>query len=116
MDAWKKVSPNIDPPKTPLSFMKPRPLTPAVIPSKLTVNFVLPYQSEISSKEVWFGLLCALPDLGYVYCLFDLVLLDLVARVYLFDANPPDFDLIVDVVNLFGDFCTLDGIRLELYT
>jgi len=52
VEAWKKVSPNIDPPMTPLSFMKPRPPTPASIPSKLTVNFVLPYQSEISSKEV----------------------------------------------------------------
>ncbi|OAY66304.1 ATP synthase subunit delta', mitochondrial [Ananas comosus] len=32
--------------------MKPRPPTPSSIPSKLTVNFVLPYQSEISNKEV----------------------------------------------------------------
>lgn len=52
VEAWKKVSPSVDPPKTPLSFMKPRPPIPASIPSKLTVNFVLPYQSEISSKEV----------------------------------------------------------------
>ncbi|KAJ6804417.1 ATP synthase subunit delta', mitochondrial-like [Iris pallida] len=52
VEAWKKISPNVDPPKTPLSFMKPRPPTPSTIPSKLTVNFVLPYQSEISSKEV----------------------------------------------------------------
>ncbi|KAJ6845600.1 ATP synthase subunit delta', mitochondrial-like [Iris pallida] len=52
VEAWKKVSPNVESPKTPLSFMKPRPPTPASIPAKLTVNFVLPYQSEISSKEV----------------------------------------------------------------
>lgn len=52
IQAWKKVAPNIDPPKTPSAFMKPRPPTPSTIPSKLTVNFVLPYQSEISSKEV----------------------------------------------------------------
>ncbi|KAG0449856.1 hypothetical protein HPP92_027073 [Vanilla planifolia] len=52
VDAWKKVAPNIDPPKTPLAFMKPRPPIPSTIPSKLTVNFVLPYQSEISNKEV----------------------------------------------------------------
>ena len=52
MEAWKKVAPNIEPPKTPLSFMKPRPPTPSSIPSKLTVNFVLPYASELSSKEV----------------------------------------------------------------
>ncbi|XP_043716946.1 ATP synthase subunit delta', mitochondrial-like [Telopea speciosissima] len=52
IEAWKKVIPNIDPPKTPLSFMQPRPSTPSSIPSKLTVNFVLPYQSELSSKEV----------------------------------------------------------------
>lgn len=52
VDAWKKAIPNIDPPKTPLSFMQPRPPTPSSIPSKLTVNFVLPYASELSSKEV----------------------------------------------------------------
>ncbi|MCL7043892.1 hypothetical protein MKW94_011425 [Papaver nudicaule] len=52
IDAWKKASPNMDPPKTPLTFMNPRPATPSSIPTKLTVNFVLPYQSELSSKEV----------------------------------------------------------------
>ncbi|KAF3782113.1 ATP synthase subunit delta' [Nymphaea thermarum] len=52
IEAWRKVVPNIDPPKTPLSFMSPRPPVPSSIPSKLTVNFVLPYQSELSSKEV----------------------------------------------------------------
>ncbi|PKU62163.1 ATP synthase subunit delta', mitochondrial [Dendrobium catenatum] len=52
LEAWKKAAPNIDPPKTPLAFMKPRPPTPSSIPSKLTLNFVLPYQSEISNKEV----------------------------------------------------------------
>lgn len=52
VEAWKKVNPIIDPPKTPLSFMRPRPPTPSSIPSKLTVNFVLPYKSELSSKEV----------------------------------------------------------------
>ncbi|XP_008794858.2 ATP synthase subunit delta', mitochondrial-like [Phoenix dactylifera] len=52
VEAWKKVAPNLEPPKTPLSFMRPRPPTPSSIPSKLTVNFVLPYQSEISNKEV----------------------------------------------------------------
>ncbi|PKA56332.1 ATP synthase subunit delta', mitochondrial [Apostasia shenzhenica] len=52
VEAWKKVAPNIEPPKTPLAFMKPRPPTPSSIPAKLTVNFVLPYQSEISNKEV----------------------------------------------------------------
>lgn len=44
--------PNIDPPKTPSAFMKPRPATPTSIPSKLTVNFVLPYASELANKEV----------------------------------------------------------------
>ncbi|KAG6515494.1 ATP synthase subunit delta', mitochondrial-like [Zingiber officinale] len=52
VEAWRKVAPNVDPPKTPLAFMKPRPSTPASIPTKLTVNFVLPYQSEIANKEV----------------------------------------------------------------
>eukprot|EP01018_Ginkgo_biloba_P016090 Gb_37041 [translate_table: standard] len=50
--AWKKVAPTIDPPRIPSSFMKPRPPIPGTIPSKLTVNFVLPYQSELSGKEV----------------------------------------------------------------
>ncbi|KAF8013800.1 hypothetical protein BT93_I1604 [Corymbia citriodora subsp. variegata] len=52
VEAWKKVIPNIDPPKTPLSYMQPRPATPSAIPSKLTVNFVLPYASELAAKEV----------------------------------------------------------------
>ncbi|KDP28899.1 hypothetical protein JCGZ_14670 [Jatropha curcas] len=51
VEAWKKVIPNMEPPKTPLSFMQPRPPTPSSIPSKLTVNFVLPYASELSNKE-----------------------------------------------------------------
>ncbi|VVB08212.1 unnamed protein product [Arabis nemorensis] len=52
VEAWKKVAPNMDPPQTPSSFMKPRPSTPSSIPTKLTVNFVLPYASELSGKEV----------------------------------------------------------------
>jgi len=50
--AWKKVAPNMEPPKTPLTFMKPRPAVPGSIPTKVTINFVLPYQVELSSKEV----------------------------------------------------------------
>jgi F-type H+-transporting ATPase subunit delta len=53
VEAWNKVAPNIEPPKTPLSLMQPRPPTPASIPTKLTVNFVLPYKSEIANKEVY---------------------------------------------------------------
>ncbi|OIW18838.1 hypothetical protein TanjilG_25281 [Lupinus angustifolius] len=52
VEAWKKVSPHIDPPKTPLSYLKPRPSIPSSLPTKLTVNFVLPYSSELASKEV----------------------------------------------------------------
>ncbi|CAN6183462.1 unnamed protein product [Urochloa humidicola] len=52
VEAWKKVAPNIEPPATPMSLMQPRPPTPATIPTKLTVNFVLPYKSEIANKEV----------------------------------------------------------------
>lgn len=37
---------------TPSAFMNPRPATPSSIPSKLSVNFVLPYSSELSGKEV----------------------------------------------------------------
>uniref|UniRef100_A0A0E0I125 ATP synthase subunit delta', mitochondrial n=1 Tax=Oryza nivara TaxID=4536 RepID=A0A0E0I125_ORYNI len=51
-EAWKKVAPNIEAPATPMSLMQPRPPTLAAIPSKLTVNFVLPYKSEIANKEV----------------------------------------------------------------
>ncbi|KAK8555487.1 hypothetical protein V6N13_046016 [Hibiscus sabdariffa] len=52
VEAWNKAMPNMDPPKTPLSFIQPRPDTPSSIPSKLTVNFVLPYASELATKEV----------------------------------------------------------------
>ncbi|CAK9133466.1 unnamed protein product [Ilex paraguariensis] len=52
VESWKKAMPNIEPPKTPLAFMVPRPGTPSSIPTKLTVNFVLPYASELSAKEV----------------------------------------------------------------
>ncbi|GMP69747.1 hypothetical protein CsSME_00028888 [Camellia sinensis var. sinensis] len=51
VEAWRKLIPNIEPPKTPSSFMTPRPSTPASIPTKLTVNFVLPYSSQLSNKE-----------------------------------------------------------------
>nr|GLL40397.1 ATP synthase subunit delta', mitochondrial [Ipomoea trifida]GMD19108.1 ATP synthase subunit delta', mitochondrial [Ipomoea batatas]GME12138.1 ATP synthase subunit delta', mitochondrial [Ipomoea batatas] len=52
VEAWKKLIPNVDPPKTPSAYMAPRPATPSSIPSKLTVNFVLPYSSELAGKEV----------------------------------------------------------------
>ncbi|KAB1202684.1 ATP synthase subunit delta', mitochondrial [Morella rubra] len=52
IESWKKVIPNIEPPKTPSHFMQPRPATPSSLPSKMTVNFVLPYASELSAKEV----------------------------------------------------------------
>ncbi|XVF51892.1 hypothetical protein PTKIN_Ptkin04bG0220900 [Pterospermum kingtungense] len=51
-ESWKKVVPNMDPPKTPSAFMAPRPAIPSSIPSKITVNFVLPYESVLSAKEV----------------------------------------------------------------
>lgn len=52
VEQWKKVVPNIDPPHTPSQYMQTRPPTPNVLPTKLTVNFVLPYASELSQKEV----------------------------------------------------------------
>ncbi|KAH9776797.1 hypothetical protein WN944_013417 [Citrus x changshan-huyou] len=52
VESWKKVNPIMEPPKTPSVYMTPRPQTPTSIPSKLTVNFVLPYASELSAKEV----------------------------------------------------------------
>ncbi|KAI5670327.1 hypothetical protein M9H77_10691 [Catharanthus roseus] len=52
VEGWRSVIPNIDPPKTPSAFMSPRPPTPSTIPSKLTINFVLPYSSIFSTKEV----------------------------------------------------------------
>ncbi|KAM1027592.1 hypothetical protein ACFX13_041059 [Malus domestica] len=60
-DAWKKVVPHINPPKTPLTFIKHQPATQSSIPTKLTVNFVLPYVSELSKKEISFrrDLLCS---------------------------------------------------------
>ena len=61
-EIWKKMVPNMDPPKTPSSYMKPRPPTPSTIPSKLKVNLALPYSSMLSSKEV-----CLFPS----FLLFD---------------------------------------------
>ncbi|KAI5647548.1 hypothetical protein M9H77_33553 [Catharanthus roseus] len=52
VQAWRNTVPNLEPPKTPLSFMQTRPPTPSTIPSKLKVNFVLPYNSELWNKEV----------------------------------------------------------------
>ncbi|XP_008229506.1 PREDICTED: ATP synthase subunit delta', mitochondrial [Prunus mume] len=52
IESWKKVIPIMDPPKTPSTYMEPRPPTPSSLPSKLTINFVLPYSSELSGKEV----------------------------------------------------------------
>ncbi|KAG4121753.1 hypothetical protein ERO13_D11G226501v2 [Gossypium hirsutum] len=51
-EACSKVIPNMEPPKTPLSFMQPHPPTPSSIPSKLTVHFVLPYASELATIEI----------------------------------------------------------------
>uniref|UniRef100_A0A7N2N1B6 ATP synthase F1 complex delta/epsilon subunit N-terminal domain-containing protein n=1 Tax=Quercus lobata TaxID=97700 RepID=A0A7N2N1B6_QUELO len=69
MESWKKVIPNIDPPKTPSHFMNPRPATPSSIPSKITVNFVLPYASELSAKELGlFGLYAFLLTCFLVEC------------------------------------------------
>ncbi|XP_055829780.1 ATP synthase subunit delta', mitochondrial-like [Solanum dulcamara] len=52
LEAWRKAIPNVEPPSTPYAFMASRPATPSSIPTKLTVNFVLPYSSELSGKEV----------------------------------------------------------------
>ncbi|KAK4801093.1 hypothetical protein SAY86_021580 [Trapa natans] len=52
IDSWKKVIPNMEPPKTPSFFSSPRPSTPSTIPTKITINFVLPYASELANKEV----------------------------------------------------------------
>lgn len=49
---WQKIAPNYDMPKFPSSFMAPRPAVSSTIPTKVTVNFALPYQYEISAKEV----------------------------------------------------------------
>ncbi|KAL8237133.1 hypothetical protein R6Q59_018214 [Mikania micrantha] len=51
MSSWKKVAPNIDPPKTPIQYMEARPPTPSTLLSKLTVDFVLPYAAELSKAE-----------------------------------------------------------------
>ncbi|CAI9102089.1 OLC1v1000295C1 [Oldenlandia corymbosa var. corymbosa] len=50
--AWRSAIPDIEPPKTPLSFMQPRPPAPSDIPSKLAVNLVLPYAPDFLNKEV----------------------------------------------------------------
>ncbi|KAL5551248.1 hypothetical protein UlMin_001424 [Ulmus minor] len=52
IESWRKVIPNIEPPSTPSAFIRPRPAIPSSLPSKISVNFVLPYSSELSAKEV----------------------------------------------------------------
>ena len=49
---WKKVAPNYDLPHFPSSYMAARPSVPATLPTKLTVNFVLPHAFELQAKEV----------------------------------------------------------------
>ena len=51
-EAFKKAAPNLNLPKFPSQFMAPRPPVPSTLPSKLTVNFVLPYKTELEAKEV----------------------------------------------------------------
>nr|GEZ64062.1 ATP synthase subunit delta', mitochondrial-like [Tanacetum cinerariifolium] len=41
VEQWKKVVPNIDPPKTPSQYMKTPPPTPNVLPTKLTVKLTV---------------------------------------------------------------------------
>ncbi|GLT24998.1 hypothetical protein SLA2020_001560 [Shorea laevis] len=55
VEAWRKVVPTAELPKTPLAFMQPRLATPSSILTKLTVNFVLPYAYELSGKDVTFA-------------------------------------------------------------
>eukprot|EP00249_Psilotum_nudum_P027175 c34558_g1_i1 orf=607-1236(-) len=50
--AFKQVAPLLELPKFPSSFMKHRPPVPGTIPSKVTLNFVLPYDIMIEAKEV----------------------------------------------------------------
>lgn len=56
--AWRQIVPNVDPPKTPLAFVQPRPSAAASesIPSKLTINMVSRYSSQISNKQVLYSL------------------------------------------------------------
>lgn len=76
IDSWKKIIPNMEPPNTPSSFMVTRPQTPTSIPSKLTVNFVLPYASELSAKEVcfafyfWIECFCVIVRLSFLFRVF----------------------------------------------
>ncbi|KMS99880.1 hypothetical protein BVRB_1g017300 [Beta vulgaris subsp. vulgaris] len=51
-EAWKKVVPHINPPKTPLSFIQHPPPIPTSIPAKLILNLYLPYSSHLSNKQV----------------------------------------------------------------
>ncbi|KAJ7522049.1 hypothetical protein O6H91_19G081100 [Diphasiastrum complanatum] len=49
---WKEVAPNLDLPKFPSQFMRPRPPVPGAIPEKITVNFVLPHEVEMEAQQV----------------------------------------------------------------
>ncbi|KAG6555444.1 hypothetical protein Mapa_002672 [Marchantia paleacea] len=50
--AWKAVAPMLDVPKVPSDFLEGRPPVPTTIPTKLTVNFVLPQKYEMEAKQV----------------------------------------------------------------
>ncbi|KAK6119335.1 hypothetical protein DH2020_046917 [Rehmannia glutinosa] len=45
--AWRRIVPNLDPPKTPLAFVQPRPS----MASKLTINMVSQSSSGFSNKQ-----------------------------------------------------------------
>ncbi|KAL2892590.1 ATP synthase subunit delta' mitochondrial [Bienertia sinuspersici] len=51
-EAWSKVVPHIDPPKTPLSFIQPPPQLPSSIPPKLTLNLYLPHSTDLLNQQV----------------------------------------------------------------
>ncbi|TMW80731.1 hypothetical protein EJD97_015967, partial [Solanum chilense] len=53
VEARRKAILTVEPPSTASVFMATRPTTSSSIPSELTVNFVLPYSSELSGKEVY---------------------------------------------------------------
>ncbi|KAH7854672.1 hypothetical protein Vadar_016672 [Vaccinium darrowii] len=57
VEAWKKNNTKLGATQDSFSLYERRPSPPSSIPSKLTVNFVLPYSSQLSNNELKPGVL-----------------------------------------------------------
>ncbi|CAD5174755.1 unnamed protein product [Musa acuminata subsp. malaccensis] len=68
VEAWRKVAPNIDPPKTPLAFMKPRPPTPPPSPPSSPSTSSSPTNPRSPTRRLTWSLSQQLQG-KWVFCL-----------------------------------------------